>query len=196
VLNVKISIDDGKGKKAEIEISEADNLSKLVIIKNVFELFGVDSDIMEMASTYSKIGEAYSDFFSVVEPIETEALEKIDKNKNEIREQFEKAYEDNKEELETTYKEVDDQPEFVRTGIKVDDDGRKRYRLHYKCVACFSRGTHYIYEESKRTWCHHCQHEMMVHYAHPEGLPNIDMFGNFYRAGDFKDWNLWNNKSS
>ncbi|MEK3917301.1 hypothetical protein [Paenibacillus sp. FSL H7-0331] len=182
-----------------IELSEADNLSKLVIIKNVFELFGVDSDIMEMAQTFSEIGSAYSSFFNEVEPIEIEGLEKIDKNTNtntnEIREQLTQAYEDNKEEIETTYKERNDQPEFVRTGIKQDSDGTKRYRLHYKCVACWNKENHFVFFDSKKTWCHKCQHEMVVLPAHPEGFPNHDTFQNFFRAGEFYDWNLWRSES-
>lgn len=195
MLNVKITIDDGKGKKAEIEISEADNLSKLVVIDNVFKLFGIDTDILSMVEDYNKIGKMYSSFFNQVEPIEADALEKIDKNNNEIKEQLIQAYEENKTEIETTYKERNDAPEYVRTGIKQDPDGTKRYKLHYKCTACWNKGNHFVFSDSKKTWCHKCQHELSVYPAHPEGFPNADTFQNFFRAGEFYDWNLWKNES-
>ncbi|OPH61906.1 hypothetical protein BC351_01300 [Paenibacillus ferrarius] len=193
MLNVKISIDDGKGKKAEIEISEADNLSKLVIIDKVFRLFGIDSDVFEMVDTYSKIGDAYSSFFNDVQPIEHEVIHKTDIDKNEIREQLIQGLTEDKIELENTYKTVDDQPDFVRTGIKIRDDGTKLYRLHYKCHACWNKGNHWVYEGSIRTWCHRCQHELPVSPANPIGHLTQDTFGNFYVAGDFKDRNVWNN---
>lgn len=199
MLNVKITIDDGKGKKAEIEINEADTLNKLVVIDNVFKLFGIDTDILSMVEDYNKIGKMYSSFFNQVEPIEIDALEKIDKNKNEIKEQlhnsFEDAYKNNKEEIETTYLERNDAPEFVRTGIKEDKDGTKRYRLHYKCIACWNKGNHFIFVDSKKSWCHKCNHELIIYPAHPEGFPNIDTFQNYFRAGEFYDWNLWKNES-
>jgi gas vesicle protein len=195
MLNVKITIDDGSGKKAEIEISEADNLSKMLIIDNVFKLFGIDTDILSMVEDYNKIGKMYSSFFNQVESIEADALEKIDKNKNEIKDKLTQAYEDNKEEIETTYLERNDAPEFVRSGIKEDKDGTKRYRLHYKCIACWNRGSHFIFSDSKKTWCHKCQHELTVYPAHPSGFPYVDNFNNFFRAGEFYDWNLWKNES-
>ncbi|MBU7315956.1 hypothetical protein [Paenibacillus oleatilyticus] len=190
MLKVKISIDDGAGKKADIEINETDNLSKLVIIQNVFQLFGIDSDIMEMAKNYQRIGEAYSAFFNQIEPIEPTTINKIESDMNEIKEKLIQGFTENKEELETTYKETDDQPEFIRTGIREREDGTKLYRLHYKCIACWNRGNYWVYQDSKRTWCHRCQHELNVYPAHPEGFPNRDTFGNFFVAGDFKDWNL------
>jgi len=188
LLKVKISIEDDKGKRAEIELSEADNLSKLVIIQNVFNLFGIDTDVLEMTNTFNRIGKAYSSFFNQVNPIEI-TKEEIENISNEIKQQMIKGLTLEKEELENTYKETKDQPEYVRTGIKIRNDGTKLYRCRYQCIACWNRGTHYIHRESKRTWCHRCLHEMTVYPAHPDGVSQ-DTFGNFFRAGDYKDWNL------
>ena len=188
-MKVKISIDDENGRKAEIEINEADNLSKLIIIQNVFNLFGIDTDILEMTKTFNKIGKAYSEFFNQVDPIEP-SKEELERKSNLIKQQMLDGLTLNKEELVNTYQVTDDQPEFIRTGIKIKEDDKKLYRCHYKCPACWNRGTHYIYEWSKKTFCHRCQHEMEVYPAHPEGFPHQDSFGNFFRAGDFKDWNM------
>jgi hypothetical protein len=192
-IKVKIQVEDN-GRKAEVEIDESDKLTNLVIIQQVFTLFGINTDVLEMTKTYNSIGKAYASFFNQVEPIEPSKDSLPPPDKNEIKEKLIQGLTESKEELETTYKETSDQPEFVRTGIKEDKDGKKRYRVHYKCVACWNRGTHYIYPDSKRTWCHRCQHELSVHFAHPDStkenlLP--DSFNNYFRAGDFYDWNVF-----
>lgn len=46
-LTVKINIKDNNGTEAGLEINETDNLSKLVIIQNVFHLFGIEKDILD-----------------------------------------------------------------------------------------------------------------------------------------------------
>lgn len=190
MLSVKIEINDGKGKSAKLEINESDQLSNLVIISKVFELFGINTDVFEMVDTYNKIGEAYSSFFNQVNPIEPPSKDELELKATDAKNKLIEGLTLNKEELETAYKTTEDQPDYIRTGIKIREDGIKLYRCHYKCIACYNRGTHYIYEYSKYTYCHRCQHELLVYPAHPEGFPNRDTFGNFFRAGDFKDWNL------
>lgn len=187
-MKVKISIEDN-GRKADIEIDESDNLTKLVIIQNVFNLFGIDTDVLEMSSTFNKIGKAYSSFFNEVKPIEANR-DAVETKSEQIRNEMTKGLTLEKDELESTYKATDDQPEHIRTGIR-ERDGKKLYRLHYKCPACWNKSSHWVYENSKKTWCHRCQHEMPVFTANPEGFPNRDSFGNFFRAGDFYDWNMF-----
>ncbi|GMX64609.1 hypothetical protein Elgi_38780 [Paenibacillus elgii] len=193
MLKVKISIDDGAGKKADIEINETDNLSKLVIVDKVFRLFGIESDVFEMVTEYDKIGKMYSSFFNEISPIEPEKLQKKNVNVNEIKEQLILGLNENKDELESTYKETKSTPEFMITGIKIEKDGvTKRYQLRYECPACFNRGTYYVFNHSKKTWCHRCQHEMDVLPATPNGFDgkSRDNFGNFFRAGEYRDMNL------
>ncbi|MGM1044718.1 MAG: hypothetical protein ACQEXX_01090 [Bacillota bacterium] len=187
MLNVKISIDNGNGKKAEIELSDSDNISKLMIIQNVFNLFGVNSDMLEMTKTYDQIGKAYKSFFNEVDPVEPNTTSK--EVNNDIKEDLIKSYTENNEILGNVYKEKDEQLNSIYTGIKIKD-GKQLYKLHYKCPACYNKGSHYIYHESTNTWCHRCRHEMPVSPAHPEGFPNRDTFGNYFRAGDFEDWNV------
>jgi DNA-directed RNA polymerase subunit RPC12/RpoP len=190
MLNVKITIDDGKGKKAEVNLSETDNLSKLVIIQNVFNLFDIKNDVLEMVQEYNRIGKAYSSFFNKIETDEIQSSNEETEIKNdEIRQQMIHGLTLDKEELESTYKSTEDQPDFVTTGIKIRPDGTKLYRLHYKCNACWNTGTHYVFENSATTWCHKCQHKLFVYPATSEPFPARDTFGNFFRAGDFKDWN-------
>lgn len=189
MLNVKISIDDGKGKKAEIELNEADNLAKLVIIQNVFNLFGIEKDLIDQVKTFDKAAQAYSQFFNETNPIEPEwtedRIESID-----IKQKLIESYEENKDELDVTYKEINDQAEFVRTGIKIKD-GKTLYQLRYECEACWNKGTHFVHSNSKFTWCHRCRHEMRVYSSVPSGdINDRDTFGNFFRAGEYKDMRL------
>ncbi|MFD0587606.1 hypothetical protein ACFQZE_06300 [Paenibacillus sp. GCM10027627] len=191
MLNVKISIDNGNGKKAELEINEVNNETKLLIIQKVFNLFGVDTDVIEMTSTYQKVGDAYTSFFSQVDSMGIETKEELpQKDVDEIKKELINGLNEHKKELEITYKETRDQPEFVHTGIKIREDGTKHYRLHYKCIACNNKASHYIPEYARLTYCHKCSHKMIVYHAHPDGFPNRDTFGNFFRAGEFKDRNL------
>lgn len=194
-LTVKINIKDDKGKEAEIEIKETDNLAKLVIIQNVFNLFGIDKDILEQTREFEKIGKAYSAFFDRIEQLE-EKTEEVVHNSEEIKEKMIEGLQET-EELKEIYKAVDDQPEWVKTGMKVDADERKRYRCRYHCVICNHKGTHYIFEASTEIKCHSYRMPMPVKAAHPEGFRNekdgslnFDSFGNFFRAGDYQDWQL------
>lgn len=188
-LTVKINIKDDKGKEAEIEIKETDNLAKLVIIQNVFNLFGIEKDILEQTREFEKIGKAYSAFFDKIEQLEEKAEEAIVHNSEEIKEKMIEGLQET-EELKEVYKAIDDQPEWVRTGIKVDPDGRKRYRCRYHCYICNQKGTHYIYEASTEVKCHSCRMHMPVKAAHPDGFPAKDTHGNFYRAGEYQDWKI------
>lgn len=191
MLSVKIELKDEKsGKRAEIHLRESNNLEKLIIIQNVFRLFGIDTDVIDMAKTYNEIGKAYEAFFKEVNPIEPTPSEKIDSKKEIIKNQLIKGLITEREILDDTYKSVDDQPEYLRTGIKIKDDGTKLYQCFYKCYACLNKGKHFIYKDSETTYCHNCQHILKVNPAHPNGFPNRDTFGNFFRAGDFKDNNL------
>ncbi len=188
-LTVKINIKDEKGKEAELEIREADNLSKLVIIQNVFSLFGIDTDVFEMTKTYEQIGKAYSSFFNNLSPVENVSKEKVVHMSEEIKQNLIEGLQQT-EDLKEVYQATNDQPEWVATGIKIDEDGTKRYRCRYQCPICYHKGSHYIYDSSKETWCHSCRMRMKVSPAHPEGFPNTDTHNNFFRSGDYKDWKL------
>ncbi|MGG1659433.1 hypothetical protein [Brevibacillus sp. NRS-1366] len=197
-LTVKINIKDDKGKEAELEIQETDNLSKLVIIQNVFSLFGIEKDILDQVNEFEKIDKAYSNFFEKMNQEEKnkEMEDIVADESDDIKEQMINGLQQT-EELKQVYEAVNDQPEWVRTGIKVDPDGRKRYKSRYHCVICNNKGTHYIFEEASEIKCHSCKMKMPVSPAHPKGFrnemdnsTNSDSFGNYFRAGDYLDWKL------
>jgi hypothetical protein len=188
-LTVKINIKDDKGKEVELELKEADNLSKLVIIQNVFNLFGINKDIFEIVKTFEQAGKAYSSFFEKVKPIENVTTEEIVHNTEEIKQSLIEGLQ-NTEELKEVYQAIEDQPEWVRTGIKTDQDGRKRYRCRYHCVICNYKANIYIFENTTEIRCYSCGMAMPVSPANPKGFPNQDTHGNFFRAGDYYDWKL------
>jgi hypothetical protein len=189
MLNVTITIDDGI-KKSELILTETDNLTKLIVIQQVFSLFGANQEALDMISTYEKIGAAYNSFFNNTNPIENHSKQpNVDIDPDDIKEQMENGFRENLDELNKTYTNVDD--EYITTGIK-DRGGVKRYKLYYVCESCGHRGTHYIYPYSAITWCHDCRYEMKVHTAHPTPMER-DSKGNFFRAGNYKDTTLeWN----
>lgn len=76
-------------------------------------------------------------------------------------------------------------PEHWITGIKVDDDGTKRYRLHYWC-SCGSKGKRYVPLETETIICRECEKELTVQPATDEeadgDIPVRDEFGNYFIA--------------
>ncbi|TPG68645.1 hypothetical protein EEL31_09000 [Brevibacillus laterosporus] len=191
-LTVKISIKDDKGKETEIELQETDNLAKLVIVQNVFNLFGIDKDILETVNEFEKIGKAYSHFFDNMKQ-EEEKIEEKQINNEGIREQMIKGFQEINKSPENQ-KDQDNQVNVVHgsdyqtTGIKEDSNGKKRYKLRYECPICMNKGVHYIYKNSTETWCHACGSKMPIKSAHKDGFPKRDSHGNFYRAGDYCDY--------
>ncbi|QOT00428.1 hypothetical protein JNUCC42_06910 [Brevibacterium sp. JNUCC-42] len=188
-LAVKITIKNDKGKEVEIELQETDNMAKLVIVQNVFNLFGVDKDILETVNEFERIGKAYSHFFDNMKQEEDQTEEKQIKEKSvhkndEIREQMLKGF----QEINGVNTNHQEPSNFHETGIKIDADGRKRYRLRYECPICSGKGNHYVFENSVEAKCHSCRSMMPIKAAHKEGFPNRDSYGNFYRAGDYHDY--------
>ncbi|MCG7317652.1 hypothetical protein [Brevibacillus laterosporus] len=196
-LIVKISIKDDKGKEAELELQETDSLSKLVIVQNVFNIFGIDKDILKTVKEFEKIGKAYSHFFDNMKQ-EEEQVEEKQINNEEIREQMIEGLQEihkspeNQEDQTTQTGTVPDNvvqvSDYLTTGIKEDSNGTKRYKLRYECPICMNKGVHYIYKNSTETWCHACGSKMPIKAAHKDGFPNRDSHGNFYRAGDYYDY--------
>ncbi|GIO01871.1 hypothetical protein J5TS2_25390 [Brevibacillus halotolerans] len=186
-LIVKISIKDDKGKEAGIELQENDYLAKLVIIQNVFNLFGVDKDILKTVNEFEKIGKAYSNFFENMQQEEEQKIEQHLDNNDEEQEQVSADLLENKKPNDSQ-ENVVHVADYLTTGIKEDANGTKRYKLRYECPICMNKGVHYIYKNSTETWCHACGSKMPIKSAHKDGFPNRDSHGNFYRAGDYYDY--------
>lgn len=75
----------------------------------------------------------------------------------------------------------EDSPEHWRTGIKIKN-GRPCYQTFYRCHNCNKTGKHFIPEGAPFVTCYHCNFNLKVEPAHPDGLPNRDEFGNYYIA--------------
>lgn len=79
---------------------------------------------------------------------------------------------------------INGNPEFWTTGIKVEPDGKERYKCSYICE-CGHRGKRYIPLGTDHVTCHSCEYHNHVEPAGPidlYGLPKRDRHGNFYTA--------------
>ena len=75
--------------------------------------------------------------------------------------------------------------EHWKTGIKVDEDGTKRYQSYYWCD-CGSKGKRFVKKDAETLKCRECDQEIYIDPATLEvsndGIPVRDKFGNFYIA--------------
>lgn len=84
-------------------------------------------------------------------------------------------------------KPTDADPEHWKTGIKVDEDGTKRYKCHYRCK-CGDKGNRYIPLDFDFIYCRACDAEIDVKPAtttgkvDADGAPERDAFGCFFTA--------------
>jgi hypothetical protein len=186
-MQIKIQIIDGD-KQANLEISDADNISKLMIIQNVFQLFGISTDILEVSKTYSKIEDLYKGFFNEMKSEEPECEPHKDIEKLEdIKEVMTETLQDNQ--LQEIYTSQNENTDIWRSGTK-ERDGQTVYLCHYQCLVCNHKGNHYLPKDTTEARCHSCKSTLKVYAAHPDG-ESRDNFGNWMRAGDFKDRRLW-----
>ena len=93
-------------------------------------------------------------------------------------------------------KQSDSQPEYYKTGIKVDDDGTKRYKVRFWCE-CGGRGNHYVPLGTESVSCRDCGNELEVEgatsFVDDDGIPDRDDFGNFFIAREeYEGWRTIN----
>lgn len=80
-------------------------------------------------------------------------------------------------------KEMSSEKSHFYTGIKVDDDGQKRYQCRYICPNCKTKSKHYVYTDEKEIDCHECGEHMEVKSIEDYAGVEKDNFNNFYYAG-------------
>jgi hypothetical protein len=89
------------------------------------------------------------------------------------------------EKLQAAIQKKESEPEFWKTGIKIDEDGTKRYKCRYTCD-CGAKGNHYIPLKTAEVNCFECEQPLEVSLATGEvdatGVPIRDSFGNYYVA--------------
>lgn len=75
------------------------------------------------------------------------------------------------------------QPYHWTTGVKVDPDGRSRYKCEYICE-CGNRGTHYIPTHVNYVTCHECGYHLYVSAVGraKRGILARDKRGNYFTA--------------
>lgn len=94
---------------------------------------------------------------------------------------------------EAMAKKKEEQPEYWKTGIKVDDGGLKRYKCRYQC-SCGKQGNHYIPLKVEEVPCFECDEPLKVELATGAvdalGIPKRDSYGNYYMAKSYEDSEL------
>lgn len=82
--------------------------------------------------------------------------------------------------------EKDRENDFYRTGIKLNANNKKKYRLGYICPKCGNSGRHYIPSFVKSVSCHECQTLLEVEPATKNGFGEGDQYrdshGNYFVA--------------
>ncbi len=180
MTQIKITITNGD-KKAELEMSNADQLDKLLIIQSVFKLFEIELDVIETTREYKKIAKTYDGFFKSIQS-EEPTIQTKQINTEDIAKQYEEGLTQIEEEkLETQY---------YSSGTK-ERDGQIVYLCRYECHVCNDRGNHYLPMETQEVRCRSCKTVLKVYPAHPDGFEQRDTHGNFMRAGSYKDWKVW-----
>ena len=90
-----------------------------------------------------------------------------------------------------------EKPDYYHTGIKINEQGKPRYRLHYSCPKCGATGRHYIPSHVKYVSCHTCNTPLVAEPATELGFgedaEHRDSFGNFFVA-EVIDYNALNKK--
>jgi hypothetical protein len=199
---IKMTLEVTEGeltKRTDLELHEADELQKIQIIHNVFEVFGVNKDLQDIAETYLKIGKAYKSFFEKVEPIEAPS-EKLmplkltdDENPSELAQQLQSKLQEQQPAIENKYSKGklaeayntalnNEQPEYYTTGIKVEN-GISKYKTRLHCD-CGNQVNRYLPKNTKRVACRDCGREHNVRWA-KKGYLERDKNGNFFIAGKF-----------
>lgn len=93
------------------------------------------------------------------------------------------------EKLQAAVQQKEEEPEYYKTGIKIDADGTKRYKCRYTC-SCGKQGNHYIPLKTQEVPCFECKEPLEVTLAagevDPLGVPVRDNFGNFYVANPYE----------
>lgn len=177
MTQIKITITEGD-KKAELELSDADQLDKLLIIQNLFRFFDIDQDSIEFTRQYKTIGNAYQSFFQSIQSNEPQIQTKqIDTE--EIAQKLEEGLK--QEEIQDT--------QYWNSGTK-ERDGITVYVCRYECKVCNDKGNHYIPIDTQEVRCRGCRTVLKVFPAHPDG-ESRDTHGNWMRAGQYKDWRIW-----
>lgn len=205
-MNIKMKITKDE-TITELEINNPDEAVKVLLIQNVFNLYGGNVDMSEVLSLISRIGKSYEHFYKHMKSLE-EPVTVIEKESNleakskEIKtqmidgyiEQSEKSQiEINPEEIKNAIIRWEEDNGYERTGIKIKN-GIKHYKLRYECPVCKNRSNHVIPLRTESVYCHKCGRDMKVKLAHPDSTENNmipDTFLNFYRAGTFRDRNIW-----
>lgn len=76
-------------------------------------------------------------------------------------------------------------PEHYITGVKVSENGNKRYKCRYICTHCDTKENKYIEKYFEYILCRVCNKKMYVNWVEDNHNAKQDNFNNFAYAGKF-----------
>lgn len=181
-LFLKIQVGE---KVSELEVKQVSKSSEAAVIEGLFKLLSVSSEkpniqavVEDSPLAAAELQDAYNRVDLSVAKEERQLVKEwkaIEPQEEEPEE--ETPYFDEPQEEET--------PEYWVTGIKVNSEGKKKYKCRYWCE-CGSQSNHFVLPGTETIRCHECKSEIDVMPASfnfdGDGIPLRDNFGNFYVA--------------
>lgn len=158
---------------------ESEKIEKKIDIPKVLDIKIPDSPNFDPIKGISEVGENFKKELSRIGEIITSRNRKLPVLGQETRSSFPIS--------ESAVVKTEEEPEHWKTGIKIEEDGTKRYRCYYRCE-CGAKGKRYIFIDADTVDCRDCGEPMFVELAtgsvDTEGIPERDSFGNFFVAGE------------
>lgn len=178
------------GKVADLSLKSASQQDRYQVINLLASLVNVKVEEMNLTISNTsdhgckcspvsqKVSKVLETEQKVTEKsVATRKLPMIDSNRSQMVSFGEK--------LQEAIQQKEKEPEFYKTGIKIDEDGTKRYKCRYTCN-CGQKGNHYIPLKTTEVNCFKCEQPLQVSLAAGEvdalRIPVRDSFGNYYIA--------------
>lgn len=178
MTTLNLSITEAQGKAIDLNVENLSEHNTASVINGVFSLFGAQAVIA--------IGDDKSvEPLSVVQDSPKEEVVELPTVVSGFQVQ---SVELPKVAIEPTTMEealaATEKPEFFSTGVKLTEDGKKKYKCRYRCTKCANKGNHYIPQHIDAVECHECATTLQVKNAVIGEPMKRDSYGNFYVAGN------------
>lgn len=121
--------------------------------------------------------------------LEQEVNKELTATEKEVKQVNRKLPIDNERSLSVSIKDLqentsqpdnEEEPNYWKTGIKINKNGEKCYKTRYKCSECGYQATKYLLKKEDMIECYHCRHKMKKWPATAKGFPDRDDWGNFF----------------
>jgi hypothetical protein len=170
-MNFSLQIQAGE-KVRKLVVNQVSKENEIAVIEGLLNFLDESLTVAEKAPGLSEI--TLIDAYNAVDLEAAKAERKIEKSL--------KVAEEKPQEEQPN---LDNDQNYWETGIKIDDDGTKRYKCRYWCK-CGSKKNRYIKLGTETIKCFDCLIPIDVmpatHNFDGDGVPEQDDFGNFFVA--------------